>query len=246
MASAIEDYIQYHIQQVITLANTQEDATNVIFGSKTDFQNLPLSWLIKAESLLLHKFQVIHCQDIWLGTRKWVPIHFHEEISTKQYMLSQIKAEVESRVQTSNDTTFKLYENKSQMEIILTWNRLNPNDPKTLGQPFWEDEATPPISMRTIMDPAFAPTIVPPIAGAPQIPDFDIQEPNTWDQLNDVDFNRAIALYGWWPEHIRTRGYIYESINRRSRYSHKSALALTSANTYDEIHAIAILYNAYA
>ena len=129
--------------------------------------------------------------------------------------------------------------------MITLFNKKFPVQRKTFPEHTWRDDGTvanpdPPLLLRTPLLPAFNPLpLIPPLPGIPPIPPFDDQDPDSWDQLSAADFERATCLYGFYPQHLVTRGFIFNATLLVAQAPKKTLLAITDTTPHPEVIKIA-------
>ena len=226
-------------------ANTNADSDKPILGGPLDARHKNLAFLVKYQNLEIRADHMGVLQE-WLGTKPIIPATFNLSSTLKTDCISRIIGSCNVDVSSRHSALLAKYEDcDDDYAIFKLFNKKFPVQSKTFPTHTWHDDGTvanpdPPLLLRTSPLPAFNPLpLLLPLPGLPPVPPFDDQDPDTWDQLSPADFERAACLYGFYPQHLVTRGFIFDSTLLVAQAPKKALLAITDANPHDEVIKIA-------
>ena len=235
---------QLYVQEQIHQLHTKEGDTGIVFGSKLDLLNEKLAYNCKKYNLEL-AFDNVHCLNYWLGTQTWIDTIFNEENVLNQHSLRLIEGAITDRITKDRDLELSDYRKLDDFAIFKLWNRLHPQNAKTFPRHTWLNNVGD-------LDNAGNPVVLDPPAVdrssylVPFTPiGFDVQDSDTWDPLDSINFERATVLYGFYPHHLRTRGFIFDEATRNASFPYRKYKTLTAASPTAEIIKAAKDLNVY-
>ena len=239
------------LREAAERVNTSADSDKPILGGPLDARHKNLAFLVKYQNLEIRLDHLGVLQE-WLGTKPIIPAVFNLNSTLKTECISRILGSSNADVSIRHAALLSKYEDcDDDYEIFKLFNKKFPQQQKTYPQHTWKVVAAglapdPPLTLRTNPLPLFnplpspaAPAPVPPLIPLPPHPPFDDQIPETWDILNPVDFERAICLYGFYPQHLITRGFIFNATLQLARAPKQALLAITEATPHAEVVQIA-------
>lgn len=219
-----------HVHSVVNQLETKEGSTGIIFGTAQDLINQNLAHNIKKINVDL-AFDTVHCLDLWMGQRAWIDKVFSEEKTLNTHCIRLIQGAIKEKSNRDRDLELQDYRKLDDSAIFKLWNSLHPQNSKTFPRHTWRNNVgdvdaagnpvilDPPAIERTSYVIPFAPV------------GFDIHVAETWEALNDVDFERATVMNGFYPHFLRTRGFIFAEATRNAAYPFRKLTALTIAST---------------
>jgi len=223
------------LREASSRANTDAASDQPILGGPLDGRHKNLAYLIKLQNLELRLSNSGVLQE-WLGTKPIVPPIFNFNSTLKTDCITRIIGAAATDVSSRHSAHLSKFEDCTDDYAIWTlFNRKFPQQQKTFPLKAWKDDGIifaglhpdPPLHLRTNPLPAF------------HRPDFDYQDPATWHSLSSSDFERALCLYGFYPQHLVSRGFVFDATLLIAQAPNKDSLTVSQASPHAQVIQIA-------
>ena len=247
--ATLSQKLQIYIQECTFLINTATTSDKPILGSELDLSNMKLAYSIK-NHLVDARMDNIHCLNEWYNRRSLVSSIFNRDDVFKTHSIKNIRAAAATAIAKTQQDLMKPYLFLDNYEIVLQWNKLHPDNIKTIAPRFCKTPIEAPTGHTIAIHGTWVPDPIEqyrtPVDTTFVKAGFDPLIAATWKTLSSAEQDIAHSIYGWHRQHIQTMGYIFDDARIVAEEPWITYLALSEQNAIVDIENAAVALNVYA